>query len=116
MAHSVRSAFGRVFWEFFSVCAVLSSALHSEGWCFGAPIDIMNDPHHDLLGPQFFRMVVGLILEGRIAALHMGPLRSSFSMAFNRFPAQQIRSSSFPTGLPNLSEIQQASGFGECAG
>ena len=52
-------------------------------------------------------MILGLILEGHITVLHLGPPCSSFSMAFNRFLAQRIRSWEHPEGLPDLRPDQQ---------
>ena len=78
MAHSVRSAPGKVFWELFSGCAVLSTAFYDEGWWVGTPIDVADDPSYDLVNPQFFMLVIGLILEGRVAVLHLGPPDASF--------------------------------------
>ena len=58
-------------------------------------------------GPYVFSAVLGLVLEGHISVLHIGPPCSSFSQAFNRFKAQQVRNSEYPMGLPNLNAAQQ---------
>ena len=47
--HTVRSAPGKVFWELFSRSAGSSSAFRKDGWWVGAPIDIMNNVHFNLL-------------------------------------------------------------------
>ena len=73
VAESIRRAPGRVFWELFSGDAGLSAAFLEEGWWVGTPVDIVSSNALDLLNMKFFMLVMGLILEGRVAVLHMGP-------------------------------------------
>ena len=87
MASCVRSTGGNLFWELFAGVAILSRTFEDEGWRTGPPIDIVYTEAFNLLDPGFFMVVLGLILEGWVAVLHLGPPCSSFSMAFNRFPA-----------------------------
>ena len=65
--------------------AVLTQAFVAEGWAVAPPVDVANSKAMDLLNPAFFLLVLGLVLEGHIVLLHLGPPCSSFSMAFNRF-------------------------------
>ena len=53
-------------------------------------------------------VVLGLILEGWVSVLHLGPPSSSFSMAFNRRASKRIRADERPAGWDNLSEVQEA--------
>ena len=107
LAATIRRTGGSLFWELFSGMAVLTQAFVDEGWEVGPPIDINDCKAFNLLDPGFFTMILGLILEGHIAVLHLGPPCSSFSMAFNRFPSQRIRSAEYPQGLPGLNHVQQ---------
>ena len=72
---------GRCFWEIFSGAAVLSNAFKQAGWLVAPPIDIQNTPTHDVLNPHFQAIVIGLLLEGRVSLLHLGPPYSSSSTA-----------------------------------
>ena len=108
LASRVRRAGGNLFWELFAGVGILTRAFEEEAWHAGPPIDIMYTEAFNLLDPGFFMVVLGLILEGWVAVLHLGPPCSSFSMAFNRFSSQRIRSSQFPAGLENLTDAQEA--------
>ena len=81
---------------------MLTECMRERGWQCAAPLDILYHPDFDLLNPLFLAVVVGLILEGRFAILHLAPPCSSFSMAVNRFKSYAMRSWDFPLGLPNL--------------
>ena len=60
-----------------------------------------------MLNPFFMAVVIGILLEGRVLLLHMGPPCSSFSMAVNRFVTYAMRSYEYPLGLPGLLPYQQ---------
>ena len=47
-------------------------------------------------------IAVGIISEGRVTLLHLGPPCSSFSVALNSAQASAVRSSAAPSGLPGL--------------
>ena len=81
----VRSFEVLLFWEIFSGEAVLTECMKENGWECAMPLDILYHPDLDLLNPQFLAVVIGLVLEGRFAIIHLGPPCSSFSMAVNRF-------------------------------
>ena len=98
----VRSAPQRIFWELFAGCAILTSMFLEQGWCCGPPIDVMADATYNLLDAFFVSVVIGLILEGRVMLLHLGPPCSSFSWAVNRWPRYAMRSLEFPEGFLNL--------------
>ena len=103
----VRRGGGTLFWELFAGVAVLTTAFAREGWATGPPVDVITSPITDLLNPAFVMLVLGLILEGHITVLHLGPPCSSFSMAVNRFLSQRIRSRENPEGLGGLRPDQQ---------
>ena len=84
VASRVRRAGGNLFWELFAGVAILSRTFEEEGWRTGPPIDIVYTKAFNLLDPGFFMVVLGLILEGWVSVLHLGPPSSSFSVAFNR--------------------------------
>ena len=90
------------FWEIFSGTGRLTAAFSDECWCVAPPIVICNGTAFDILNHLFLSIVVGLILEGRVALLHLAPPCSTFSLAFNRFPSMAIRSTMYPGGLPLL--------------
>ena len=83
VASRVRSPGGNLFWELFAGVAIVSRTFKEEGWRTGPPIDIVYTKAFNLLDPGFF-VVLGLILDGWVSVLHLGPPSSSFSMAFNR--------------------------------
>ena len=99
---AVRSSPQRIFWEVFAGCAILTSMFLEENWCCGPPIDVLIDPAFNLLDPVFVSIVLGLILEGRVAVLHVGPPCSSFSWAVNRWRKFAMRSMCFPEGFWDL--------------
>ena len=103
----VRSAPQRIFWELFAGCAVLISMFLEQGWCCGPPIDVVADESYNLLDAFFVSVVIGLILEGRVMLLHLGPPCSSFSWAVNKWPRYAMRSLEFPGGLPNLPKYRE---------
>ena len=80
-----RSAGGNLFWVLFAGVAILARTFADEGWSTGPPIDIVYTEAFNLLDPGVFMVVLGLILEGWVSVLHLGPPCASFSMAFNRF-------------------------------
>ena len=90
----IRSSPGKVCWELFAGTAGLSLAFANEGWKTAPPIDIVMNPDFDLLNPLFLVLVLGIILEGWISVLHLGP-------------PQCIRSESQPAGLPGLTSEQR---------
>ena len=73
----------------------------------GPPIDLDIHSSMDLLNVNFLNVVFGIVLEGRVTLLHLGPPCSSFSMAFNRFTSRRIRSAESPAGLPNMPTDKQ---------
>ncbi len=67
------------------------------------PIGVADNPAVNLLDAGFLAIVViGLIWEGRVGMLWLGPPCSSFSMAVNRFFAHMMRNAEFLDGLPDL--------------
>ena len=100
----VRNAGRRIFWEIFAGCAILTSMFLECGWCCGPPIDVLFDSSFNLLNPAFVGLILGLIFEGRVALLHVGPPCSSFSWAVNKWPSHAMRSLEFPEGFWNLNE------------
>ena len=102
LIESVRSSPCRVFWEIFAGCAVLTEKFADAGWYCGPPIDILEDESFNLLDSLFLSVIIGLILEGRIALLHVAPPCSSFSWAVNRFVSYAMRSYDYPEGFPEL--------------
>lgn len=107
LIHTIRSSPSKIFWEIFSGSAVLTSAFWNAGWICGPPIDILEDPSYNVLNPAFLALLIGLILEGRVALLHVAPPCSSFSWAVNRFITYAMRSLEFPEGFPNLPPHRQ---------
>jgi len=104
LVDQARASPRRAFWEVFAGCARLTQAYRMEGWRCLQPVEVADDPALNVLNPLFAAVVLGIILEGRIAVLHLGPPCSSFSMALNRWPSHRVRSTEFPDGLPDLSE------------
>ena len=98
----MRSAPQRIFWEIFAGCAILTSMFIEENWCCGPPIDVLIDASLNLLNPAFVGVILGLILEGRVALLHVGPPCSSFSWAVNRWRKYAMRSVWCPEGFWGL--------------
>ena len=81
LVQKIRAQTFKVFWEIFAGCAIMTSCFEAAAWQCGPPIDIEDDPSYNVLNPLFLCVVLGLILEGRIAVLHWGPPCSSFSWA-----------------------------------
>ena len=104
---TIRAAEVQLFWELFAGCAILTTSFEQRGWMCAPPIDILINADFNLLNVVFLAVIVGILLEGRIALLHVGPPCSSFSMAVNRFLRWRMRSVQFPGGLPNLLPHQQ---------
>ena len=104
---SIRGAPQRIFWEMFAGCAILTSMFLEQGWVCGPPIDVVKDPTYNLLDAFFVSVVIGLILEGRVMLLHLGPPCSSFSWAVNRWRRYAMRSVEFPAGFANLPEHRE---------
>ena len=103
----VRAAPQRIFWELFAGCAILTSMFLEQGWCCGPPIDVLADTTYNMLDTFFVSVVIGLILEGRVMLLHLGPPCSSFSWAVNKWARYAMRSIAFPAGFPNLPEHRE---------
>ena len=59
-----------------------------------------DNPSFNLLDAGFLAAVVGLIWDGRVGMLWLGPQCSSFSVAVNRFFAHMMRNIEFLDGLP----------------
>ena len=108
VASRVRRAGGNLFWELFAGVAILSRTFEEEGWRTGPPIDTVYTKAFNLLDPGFFMVVLGLILEGWVSVLHLGPPSSSFSVAFNRRASKRISADERPAARDNLSEAQEA--------
>ena len=102
----VRSSPVALFWEIFAGCAILTSKMREHGWHCGPPIDVVYDDSFNLLDTFFVTVIIGLIMEGRFALIHIAPPCSSFSRAVNRFVSHAMRSSQFPAGLPGLNKHQ----------
>ena len=98
----VRLATTLMFWELFAGTAVLHEAMKDRGWTCAPPIDILFNADYDMMNPLFMAVLIGLILEGRFALIHVGPPCSSFSWAVNRFKHCAMRSWKYPQGFPNL--------------
>ena len=98
----VRKETVKCFWELFAGCGILTAMMAERGWTCAVPIDILYNQEFNLLNPQFVSVVIGLILEGRFALVHVGPPCSSFSMAVNRFMSYAMRSDWYPEGFPWL--------------
>eukprot|EP00974_Lingulodinium_polyedra_P042715 4100372-Lingulodinium_polyedra.AAC.1 len=64
-------------------------------------MDLRNAADEDVCSGANLALVRQLLERGRIRAVMMAPLCSSFSMARNRYP---VRSHDCPSGLPNLAE------------
>ena len=56
------------------------------------PIDVLINSDYNLLNVVFIAVIVGILLGGKIALLHVGPPCSSFSVAVNRFLRWRMRS------------------------
>ena len=87
---------------FFAGTAGLTSAFAAAGWVCAPPVDIMDVPEFDMLNAMFVGIVIGLVLEGRFALIHLGPPCSSFSMACNRAWSSMMRNRQYPEGLPGM--------------
>ena len=61
----------------------LAQAFVEAGWPVAPPIDLVLDPSNILLNPLSMAIVVGIIDEGRVSLLHLGPPCSSFSISLN---------------------------------
>ena len=108
VASRVRSAGGNLFWELFAGVAILSRTFKEEGWRTAPPIDIVYTKAFNLLDPGFFMVVLGLILEGWVSVLHLGPPISSFASTVNRRASKRIKADQRPAGRDNLSAVQEA--------
>ena len=71
------------------------------------PIDVCLDISFNLLNQLFLAIVVGIITEGRVLLLHLGPPCSSFSCALNNALASAVRSIRFLAGLEDLPPYKQ---------
>ena len=79
------------------------AAFASAAWATGLPIDVMICSDFNVFNVLFLQILLGNILEGRVALLHLGPPCSSFSRALNRFISKHLRSWLHPDGLPDVS-------------
>ena len=104
---AIRACPVRLFWEIFSGVGILTQKMREEGWHCAPPLDVLEDESFNLLNPLFVAIVLGLVLEGRFALIHLGPPCSSFSMAVNRFWSHAMRSVDWPLGFPGLSLHKQ---------
>ena len=107
LATALRSSSRRVFLVVFSGSGILTRAFADAGWCTGPPVDIVTNGDFDLLNPMFLAVLIGLLLEGRVALLHLAPPCASFSMAVNRHRRHAMRSWEYPGGLPDLRQHQE---------
>ena len=64
------------------------------------PIDLLNDPRHDVLDPQFRALILRVLATGRVVWLHLGTPCSSFSQAVT----PPYRTALYPEGLPGLND------------
>ena len=94
-------------WEMFSGAAGLTLEFAADGWPTGPPNDAVVDPNYDVLNPLFMAIAVGIISEGRVLLLHLGPSCSSFSGALNSAQAPAFRSAAASLGLPELPDYKQ---------
>ena len=92
----------RVFWEICAGTARLSAEAQRQDWSIAPPIDIIFDASFDLLNVLFFGVILGIVLEGRIAWLHVSPPCASWTRILNSDPRSQVRSLVFLRGLPGL--------------
>ena len=102
LARSLRTASRRSFLEIFAGKATLSREFAAANWQVAPAIDILTCQAYDLLNPMFQAVVIGLLLEGRVALLHLAPPCASFSMAVNRIRRHAMKTASQPAGLPSL--------------
>ena len=80
----------------------------STGLLFvSTPLDILDNDAYDLLNPLSVAIILGLLLKGRCAMLHLGPPCSRFSMAVNRFIKHRMRTAALPGGLPELTAVRE---------
>ena len=70
---NVRSAGVPLFWEIFAGSAALTGAFTDSDWTCGPPIDFRIDECFSVLDPQFFAIIIGLILEGRFSLVSLTP-------------------------------------------
>ncbi|CAK0843649.1 unnamed protein product [Prorocentrum cordatum] len=70
---AMRALTRRCFWELFAGAFGLSMAFVAEGWRVAPPIDVVLGPSNNLLNPMFASVVLGLLLEDRVAVLRMSP-------------------------------------------
>ena len=68
---SVRSSQVLMFWEIFAGSAVLTEKMRDRGWQCAPPLDVLFDESFNLLDPAFVSVVIGLIMEGRFALIHL---------------------------------------------
>ena len=81
---TIRGAPCPVFWKMFSGTSGLTREFLRRGWVCAPPIDVLYVSEFYMLNPCFVCVVLGLIRERRVRALHVGPPCASFIMAVNR--------------------------------
>ena len=91
-------------WEILSGTLGLTQAFDEAVWPVAPPIDVALGPSIHLLSPLF---MAGIIDEGRVLLLHLGPPCSSFSIALNSARASAVLSVAEPAGLHDNPEYKE---------
>ena len=73
-------------------------------------MDVVVDPNSNLQNPLIMAIAVGIISEGRVLLLHLGPPCSSFSVALNSAQASAVRSAVPPFGAARTPGLQTGKG------
>ena len=74
LCNEMRSFQCRCFWNMLPDDSVLSQSFKQAGWDVTLSLDTNVNPDFNLQNPFFFAVVVGLLLEGRVALLNLPPL------------------------------------------
>ena len=85
MVSSIRESTALLFWELFAGSGACSKAFSEADWICGPPVDFRITPDYDLLNPRFVAVVIGLILEGRFAIIHLAPPYFCAGSSFKSF-------------------------------
>ena len=85
----IRSYGRRVFLEIFAGTAGLTAAFQAEGWSAGPPVDLAYGDQYDVMNHFFLAVLIGVLLEGRVLLLHMGPPCGSFFYGSEPLPQPQ---------------------------
>lgn len=107
LVHAIRRDARPKVWEILSGTFGLTQAFADAGWPVAPPYDVVFDTSFVLQNPLFIAFVVRRIDEGRVQVLHIGPPRSSFSIALNSARASAVRSVDEPAGLYNIPECKK---------